>query len=257
MIQNLTYELSVLAKSVQHKNLSAAAVHVGLSQPQLSRLIAKIEAELNIIVLDRSARRKSGWTPIAQELALTFSKGIGRLQTEILSLAQKSEATELRIGTLEGLSALALNFTQRCFEKYGIRTVSLDVLDFRDLDSQFLSGNLDLIFTVRSPSKQKFTHQLEVGYQQMEKISTNKDIHVYSPFEFSGVDKKALEPLKHIFISNSLALRGQWLHAIGGTGILPIDAKKGRGKGYFSVYLLGSDLLSPKLWGQICDFASA
>ncbi len=256
MIQNLTYELSVLAKAVQHKNLSAAAVHVGLSQPQLSRLIAKIEAELNIVLLDRSARRKSGWTPIAHDLAMTFTKGIGRLQNEIMSLAQDSEATELRIGTLEGLSPIATQFVQQCFENYGIRTVFLDVLDFRDLDSQFLSGNLDLIFTVRSPSKQKFAHQLEVGYQQMEKISTNKDIHVYSPFEFSGVDKKILEPVKNIFVSNSLALRSQWLHNLGGTGIIPIDAKKGRGKGYFSIYLLGSDLLSPKLWEKICEFTA-
>lgn len=256
MIQNLTYELSVLAKAVQHKNLSAAAVHVGLSQPQLSRLIAKIESELNIVLLDRSARRKSGWTQIAHDLSLTFTKGIGRLQTEIMAIAQESEATELRIGTLEGLSAIASQFTQQCFEKYGIRTVYLDVLDFKDLDSQFLSGNLDLIFTVRSPSKQKFTHQLEVGYQQMEKISTNKDIHVYSSFEFSGADKKSLESVQNILISNSLALRDNWLHNVGGTGVLPIDAKKGRGKGHYSVYLLGSDLISPKLWSKICDFSA-
>jgi hypothetical protein len=257
MISNLTYELTVLAKAVQHKNLSAAAVHVGLSQPQLSRLIAKIESELNIILLDRSARRKSGWTPIAHELAMTFSKGISRLQSEIMAIAQDSETTELRIGTLEGLSAIATQFAQQCFEKYEIRTVHLDVLDFKDLDSQFLSGNLDLIFTVRSPSKQKFSHQLEVGYQQMEKISTNKDVHIYSPYEFSGVDKKTLEPVKHILISNSLSLRASWLHNIGGTGVLPIDAKKGRGKGYYSVYLLGSDLLSPKLWSKICDFSAS
>lgn len=253
MLQNLTYELSVLSKAVQHKNLSAAAVHVGLSQPQLSRLIAKIEGELNVVLLDRTARRKSGWTPLANELSLTFTKGIGRLQSEILSLAQEREATEIRIGTLEGLSGIATQFVQQSFEKLGMKTIYLDVLDFKDLDSQFLSGNLDLIFTVRSPSKQKFNHQLEVGYQQMEKISTNKDIFLYSPFEYAGIEKKSLESAKHVLISNSLALRNNWLHSIGGTGVLPIDAKKGRGKGYYSVFLIGSDLLSPKLWTQISE----
>ncbi len=257
MIQNLTYELSVLAKAVQHKNLSAAAVHVGLSQPQLSRLIAKIESELQVVLLDRSARRKSGWTSIAHDLSLTFTKGIGRLQTEILSVAQASEATELRIGTLEGLSAIAANFIQQCFESYGIRTAFLDVLDFRDLDSQFLGGNLDLIFTVRSPTKQKILHELEVGYQQMEKITTNKDTLVFSTFEFSGADKKSLESAQNVLVSNSLAFRSTWLHQIGGTGVLPIDAKKGRGKGYFSVYLLGSDLISPNLWKKICTFTAS
>jgi len=254
MIQNLTYELSVLVKAVQHKNLSAAAVHVGLSQPQLSRLVAKIESELNIILLDRSARRKSGWTPLANDLALTFSKGIGRLQTEILSVAKESEIHELRIGTLEGLSGIATQFVQHCFDKMTIKTVFLDVLDFRELDSQFLSGNLDLIFTVRSPSKQKYNHQLEVGYQQMEKLSTNQDIYVFSPFEFSGVEGKSIEKGKNVLVSNSLSFRSQWLHQIGGVGVLPIDAKKGRGKGYYSVFLFGSDLLSPKLWTQISEF---
>ena len=109
MLQSVSYELSVLAKAVQHKNLSAAAVHVGLSQPQLSRLIAKIEAELNVMLLDRSARRKSGWTPLAHDLALTFTKGMSKLQSEILSMAEQREVTELHIGTLEGLSHIPLS----------------------------------------------------------------------------------------------------------------------------------------------------
>lgn len=254
MIQSLTYELSVLAKAVQHKNLSAAAVHVGLSQPQLSRLVAKIESELSIVLLDRSARRKSGWTPLAHDLALTFTKGIGRLQSDILSMAQKSEVHELRIGTLEGLAAIASQFVQHCFDKAEISTAYLDILDFKELDSQFLGGNLDLIFTVRPPSKQKYKHQLEVGYQQMEVLSTDKNIHVYSPYEFSSLDKKTIGPGKKILISNSLSFRSHWLHEVGGIGVLPIDAKKGRGKGYYSIFLIGSDLLSPHLWSKISDF---
>ncbi|GIL16630.1 MAG: hypothetical protein BroJett040_03810 [Oligoflexia bacterium] len=253
MIQNLTYELSVLAKAVQHKNLSAAAVHVGLSQPQLSRLIHKIESELNIVLLDRSARRKSGWTALAQDLALTYTKGIGRLETEIVSLAQEREVTELHIGTLEGLSQIAMQFAKDCFDHLKMKVIYLDVLDFKDLDSQFLSGNLDLIFTVRSPSKQKYSHMIEVGYQQMEKVTTDKNIYVVSPYEFTGFDKKTTEQATSAFVSNSLAVREQWLKSIGGTGILPVDAKTGRGKGQYTIYLIGSDLISPTLWGKIED----
>lgn len=253
MIQHLTYELSILAQAVQHKNLSAASVHVGISQPQLSRMIAKIESELNVILLDRSARRKSGWTDTAQQLAMIFSKGLGRLETEILSLAQEIELHELRIGTLEGLSAIAQQFVESCFKKLPIHTVYLDVLDFKDLDAQFLGGNLDLIFTVRPPSKQKFQHQVEVGYQQMEKISTNKNIQVCSPFEFTGLDKKEKEEGKKALVSNSLSIRSNWLHEIGGTGVLPINATKGRGKGYYSVYMIASEVMSPKLWTDLND----
>jgi DNA-binding transcriptional LysR family regulator len=251
MLQNLAYELSILVKAVQHKNLSAAAVHVGLSQPQLSRLIAKIEHELNVILLDRTARRKSGWTPLALDLATTYSKGIGRVQSEILALAQDREVTELHIGTLEGLSPIASQFAKSCFEQLKIKTIYLDILDFKDLDSDFLGGNLDLIFTVKSPSKQKFNHLLEVGYQQMERITTNKETMICSPFEYAGFDRKELEAAKNIMISNSLALRQNWLTTYGGTGTLPAEARKGRGKGHYTIYLIGADLLSPKIWSQI------
>jgi hypothetical protein len=256
MIQDLTYELSILSKAVQHKNLSAAAVHVGLSQPQLSRLMGKLESELKVVLLDRSARRKSGWTQVAHDLALTFTKGMGRLQSDIIAVAQDSEVTELRIGTLEGLAGIATQFVEQCFTKLKIHTIHLDVLEYRDLDSQFLSGNLDLIFTARIPSKQKFKYELEVGYQQIEQISTNKDIHLFGSFEYSALDKKELENIKSVLVSNSLSLRRHWLEEIGGTGMLPVDAKKGRGKGHFPIFVLASDLMSPKLWAQICEIAT-
>ena len=254
MLQNLTYELSVLAKAVQHKNLSAAAIHVGLSQPQISRLIAKIESELNVVLLDRTARRKSGWTQVAIDLSLIFSKGINRLESEVLAIVQEREQSELHIGTLEGLSSMALQFAKACFTELRMKKIFLDILDFKDLDSQFLSGSLDLIFTVKPPNKQKFNHQIEVGSQQMEKISSDADIFVCSPFELT-VDKKLETEFNHLFVSNSLSLRREWLKDFGGTGTLPTDTRKGRGKGYYSVYLFGSDLISPRLWSQISDLA--
>jgi hypothetical protein len=253
MIHTLAYEMGVLTKAIQHKNLSAAAVHVGLSQPQLSRLVAKIESELNVVILDRTARRKSGWTPLAQELALAFSRGMSRLDTEISALAQEREVSELHVGTLEGLSSIALKFARQGYDQLGMHMMHLDILDFKELDSEFMSGGLDLIFTVRSPSKQKYAHMIEVGYQQEEKVLNDRDTIVMSPFEISGVEKKTLENTKRVFISNSLSMRSHWLSTYGGTGSLPIDAKTGRGKGVYSVYLIGSDLLSPRLWTKICN----
>lgn len=253
MIPNLAYELGVLAKAVQHKNLSAASVHVGLSQPQLSRLVARIEGELNVVLLDRSARRKSGWTPLAQELAVSYVRGMNRLQTELLALAEEREVTELHIGTLEGLSPIAMSFAKDCFSQLHMKQVSLDIHDFKDLDSEFLSGALDLIFTVRQPSKQKYAHMIEVGYQQQENISTNKEFLVFSPYEMTAADKKSIESAKHVFTSNSLSLRKEWLSEYGGTGSLPTAASTGRGKGTYSIYLIGSDLLSPRLWTKIVE----
>lgn len=255
-VSQLTYELSILAKAVQHKNLSTAANHVGLSQPQLSRLIQKLENEFRVVLLDRSSRRKSGWTPLATELVEAFVRGMGRFEAEILSVTNERDLDELRIGTLEGLAGIAMSCTQQFFDKMNMRKIVLDIFDYRELDSLFLSGQLDLIFTARLPSQQKFKYSLEVGYQQHEKINQGDGYLVLSPFEWPHTDEKELASYNRVLVSNSLALRSRWLKEVGGTGTLPVDAKRGKGKGYYSVFLLGNDLLSPRLWEQIVSLVS-
>lgn len=254
-ISHLTYELSILAKSVQHRNLSLAAVHVGLSQPQLSRLIQKLESELKVVLLDRASRRKSGWTQVAVDLAAAFHRGLGRLEAEVMSVTRQAEIDELRVGTLEGLAPIAMSFAEQFFKKLSIKRIELDVLEYRDLDSLFMAGQLDLIFTARAPSKQKFRYNIEVGYQQNEQISEDKNYLVMSPFEWTQAGPSELEGYDQYLVSNSLQVRAKWLKDFGGTGTLPVDAKRGKGKGFYSVYLIGNDLLSGNLWEQIEDVA--
>lgn len=255
-ISHLTYELSVLAKAIRHPNLSVAATHVGLSQPQLSRLIQKLEAELKVVLLDRASRRKSGWTPVAHDLASAFHRGLGRLEAEVLSVTRQTDIDELRIGTLEGLAPIAMSLADQFFKKMEIKRIDLDVLEYRDLDSLFLSGQLDLIFTARTPSRQKFKHSVEIGYQQHEIVSNDKNCLVLSPFEWAQAGTPELSGYKRYLVSNSLHVRSGWLKDFGGTGTLPVDAKRGKGKGHYSVMLLGHDLLSPTLWEQIEEIAS-
>lgn len=256
-VSRLTYELSVLSKAVQHRNLSTAAVHVGLSQPQLSRLIQKLESELQVVLLDRTSRRKSGWTPLAMELANAFNRGMGRFEAEIRSVTMETQLDELRIGTLEGLSGIAMGFARQFFTKLDMRKIDLEVLDYRELDTLFLSGQLDLIFTARLPSQQKFKYNIEVGYQQHETISRDNEFLVLSPFEWAQSQRYDADKFKKILVSNSLAVRARWLNEMGGTGTLPVDAKRGKGKGYYSVHLLGNDLLSPRTWEMITDLVRA
>ena len=63
--------------------------------------------------------------------------------------------------------------------------------------------------------------------------------------------KRDLEDFKHVLVSNSLSLRKEWFKAIGGTGFLPTEAKRGRAKEHEPVYLIGSEILNPVLWSQI------
>lgn len=250
-MQQIYYEMSVLAKAIHFKNLSAAALHVGLSQPQLSRIIARIEDDLKIVLLDRSAKRKSGWTPVAFQLSEIFEKSIRRLETELQGISNNQIVGELHIGTLEGLSDFALKTTRLCFEEVGVQKITLDIFDLNELEANFMSGNLDLIFTSKSPGRQKFKYLVELGFQKLEAVNTSKDFAVLSTFEYGRANKKELESYPHIFVSNSLSIRRGWLEKNGGTGHLPTEAKRGRAKDAEPVLLIGSELLNPVLWTNI------
>lgn len=255
-MQQLYYELSVLSKAVNFKNLSAAALHVGLSQPQLSRIIGKIEDEMKIVLLDRSAKRKSGWTVVAFQLSEIFEKSIRRLETELQGISNNQMVAELHIGTLEGLSDFAMKAVKLCFEEIGVKKIMLDIFDLNELEANFLSGNLDMIFTSKHPGRQKFKYLHELGFQKLESINSNKNFAVLSTFEHGRAHKKELEAFPHLLISNSLAIRRSWFEKTGGTGHLPTEAKKGRQKDAEPVLMIGSELLSPTLWTSITTVIS-
>lgn len=250
-MQQIYYELSVLAKAVNFKNLSGAALHVGLSQPQLSRIIARIEDELKIVLLDRSAKRKSGWTPIAFQLAQMFEKSIKRLEGELMGLSQNQIVGEIHIGTLEGLSNFAINTCKHCFDQVGVSKIFIEIYDLNELEAHFLSGHLDIIFTSKSPGKQKFKYLHELGFQVLEKIQSNKNYALLSSFEHGRSHKKDFEDFKHVLVTNSLTIRKDWFKSYGGTGFMPTEAKRGKSKEHEPVLMIGSEILNPTLWQQV------
>lgn len=253
MQQQMYHELSVLSKAVHFKNLSSAAVHVGLSQPQLSRIIARLEENLRIVLLDRSAKRKSGWTPVAFQLASLFEKSSKRLETEIQNISHNEVIAELHIGTLEGLSNFALNTCKHCFDQVGIVKIFIEIYDLSELEANFLSGNLDIIFSSHAPGKQRYKYFAELGFQVLEKLETNSKYAVLSSFEDTVTHKKNLEKFPHVLVTNSLAFRKDWFKRFGGTGYMPTEAKRGKSKEHEPVYMIGSDLLSPVLWEQMIE----
>src|SRR5262245_50077515 len=136
------YPLSVLARAVAFKNLSAASQHVGLSQPQLSRLVMKLESEVGLRLLDRSVKRKASWTADALHLAHAYEQNRRRLDRSILAMQENRRTRELHIGTLEGLIPAALHMTHRLLEEGELHLTSLDVFDRNELEAKFLAGDL-------------------------------------------------------------------------------------------------------------------
>ncbi len=247
----LNNELTILSKATAHKNLSAAAAHIGLSQPQISRIIAKLEKELSIVLLDRGARRKSGWTPVAFELSELFRRSSQKIEKDIQGLLTQSEQLELRIGTLEGLSYTAKELCHELFESTRIEQIELDVFEISELEQLFLAGDLDLIFTMRTPGKQKYSFIEHLGYQSIAEVKNPGGFKVYSPFEFVQNKPKKSASKNKTLISNSLFIRRNWLDKYGGTGHLPSRLKEHTKDNEEPAYLIGHPLLAPKTWELI------
>lgn len=244
-METLHWPLSVLARAVHFKNLTGASAHVGLSQPQLSRLIAQIEKEFDVSLLDRTAKRKSAWTPAAFRLAEVYAQNSRKLQSSIREVLEQQVPSHIHIGILEGLSSLALKAIHQLYQQTKLQIVELDVFDQNDLEERFFNGDLDIIFSARSPGKQKFKHQLEVGYQTLETFSSNSNFSVLSSFEYGRL-KKA--PENKTFISNSLALRKSWLEKFGGSGQMPSSIHKSKGRDTLPVLIIAADTFNETLW---------
>ncbi len=255
---HLFYELGVLSRAVAYQNLSGAAVHVGLSQPQLSRIIARLESAYGVRLLDRANKRKSAWTVEARKLSELVQR-MGRGFELDLRRIQEAGAwpAELYIGTLEGLLPSALKLAHAVLSQTKIRRIELDAYDLNALEELYLSGDLDLILTSREPGARKFRCFRVLGYQELRPVQTNPKVGVYSLFEYraevegkrAGGTQRMNLPAQSL-VSNSLSVRRAWLDAYGGTGQLPSDLRRDRkaGKGDEPALLIGQDSLDDRVW---------
>lgn len=247
----LTYPLSVLSKAVAFRNLSAASMHVGLSQPQLSRLVATLEAELEMELLDRKVKRNSSWTPQALRLAELFHDTTRRLDLSIRALQANHHTKQIHLASLEGLADQAIQIANKLLEQHAVETVFLDIFDRSELEAKFLAGDADIIVNTRVPRHAKPRFLKVLGYQSLDRIdSTSSPYELYSSYEFNKRTrlKKRGQPEKPTLVSNSLYVRRTWLEKIGGSGSLPSGLTDKNKKGLDDVLLIGGDWLEPRLW---------
>ncbi len=255
----LNWELSILSRAVAHKNLSTAAQHIHISQPQLSRIIAKLEHSFEMTLLDRDAKRKSGWTPSAFDLANLYSKTFKQFQKSVDVLSRSGYPDHIAIGVLEGLAPLGVKLARHCFEKLKFQAVELDVYDQNDIENSFLRGDLQVILSSRTPGLKKYKFMEHLGYQSLTKVKSSDPFAVMSPFEFAtslhGVKKKK-SASQLTFVSNSLALRRFWLDNHGGNGLVPSELyrRKKETENELEVLLIAEETLSPKLWEHLVTF---
>jgi hypothetical protein len=226
-------------------------VHVGLSQPQLSRLIGQIEKEYNVTLLDRSTKRKAAWTQAAYRLADIYSQSSNRLQAAIFESLHEQLPKELTIGTLEGLSGIALRLVKELLKLDSVKRVEADVYDLNELEEKFLNNELDLIISVHAPGKRKPKFEAIIGYQQTKIVPRTAGIETLSPYEFGIKKNKKSVVQEKLFISNNLAMRREWIERFGGFGIIPSHVQKEKTANTEPVFIVGAENLHSSVWEVI------
>jgi len=254
-LERVAHELSVLSRAVTYKNLSGASLHVGVSQPQLSRIVKRIEETFSVVLLDRSAKRNATWTPTAYRLAEFYAKKMRIFDRELEALIGSTHSRQLQVGTLEGLIGIALPFAHLLLERAGVRLIEMDVFDLDRLEELFMRGDLDLIYTFREPGKKKHQNVRTLAYQSLDPMNTNEHFQVISTFEY-GSKRDRLKGAEKVLISNSLAIRRAWFQEYGGQGTLPSAPRrqKSSSRDTEPVLMIASDTLSPLLWKQLAGF---
>lgn len=256
----LNWELSVLCKCINYDNLSLAALNIGISQPQLSRIISKLEDTFELELLNRTSKRKASWTQQAYKLAQIYSKIFNQFKFEINKLNKNIGPNQIKIGILEGVITTVLQICHNLLSLTQIKLLEIDVFDTNQLEEMFLNKKLDVIFTFRYPSSKKFKFNKCLGYQILENIKKkNSNVQVYSNFEFNQISSKniAKNDLKFI-ISNSLSIRKEWLNKYGGEGILPSELKphKLNVQNEVPLFIIAQDDFPLYLWNIITTYKS-
>lgn len=257
-MEHYAWELSILKKAIQFPNLSTASEKIGVSQPQLSRMIAKLEQELKLVLLERQSKRHSAWTKEAFAIADIYFDVSSRFEERLASMHAEVKVNKIKIGTLEGLIPYAMELVHFLIDKKDLKMVEFNVYDKDKLEEKFLKSELDLIFTTWDTRKRKHKYEIMLGYQTLQQIKKNEKYLVKSTFEYSlTTSKKRGKDDAPIIVSNSLEIRKLWLNKFGGTGTLPSSLSKKpitRDENLLEISLIGHETFSKELWEEVNKF---
>lgn len=244
-MDHLYWEFSLVARAVNFQNLSDAARNLRISQPQLSRILQRVEEELKVPLLDRSSKKGSRWTSQAKNFSEfilqhreSLTHGLGLLQTNSLPKT-------FRVAVLEGLIASGIEILKEVQKVNSLERFVFDVLDLEDLESAFGSGLYDVVLSSRKVVAPKKSVHLVLGFQDIEIQNPNSLDWTLSPFEEHTT--KLPKNLKKLFVSNSLQVRDLWSQKQKTLFRKPSVLKKQKGKD--SVAALA--ILSPHLHEDI------
>jgi len=249
-MEDMHWPLTLLSRAINYKNLTHASANIGISQPQLSRVIGKLEDEFSVVLLDRESKRKSSWTTEAQKLGQLYSSHSKNLQKSIESLLKDNYPKEVSVGILEGLIGISSQICNELLNQTDLEKITLNVFDLSELQDKFSKGDLDLVLTSTISGAKKQSRLISLGYQTLD-VNSHKQprFHVISPYEEATLKNKH-KGVKTL-VSNSLATRKFWLDNYEGLGQVPSAITQDKSSNSIPVYLIGHEQMNSKLWQKV------
>lgn len=251
----LSWELSILSRAVQYENLSGASAHVGLSQPQLSRIIAKLEKTYGVVLLDRKSKRHTSWSANARRISDLYLKTSRVFEDEIRAIETEAKPREIRIAFLEGLMPLAVRLIEHLYRFEGIQFIEANVYDIGLLEERFARGVVDLVLTFREPGRKKYQYVKTLGYQTIDAVKGSGSLQIMSPFEYGQFLTKGSKQTQPVFVSNSLSLRQQMTEGMRASALMPSSVRKNRQSSKdITVIAIANDAFHEAVWKHLTKF---
>lgn len=138
-------QLHQLDAIATHGTISAAAEHLHISQPALSRSLARLEDELGVKLLDRNGRKVSlnqaGSTALEYVRAILHEQRLMRIALDDLA----NRTSTLLVGTVA--PAPLWRLTAQSIERFPDRLLSSRTMHQRDVEREIIDRNIDLGIT--------------------------------------------------------------------------------------------------------------
>ncbi len=250
---HLNDELFLLSRAICYQNLSGAAQHLGVSQPQLSRIVQKLEQSFDIILLDRTAKRKSVWTGSAAKLVELYQRMTHEFDHGLQSLNENFEPQWVKVQCLEGLSLVGLEFCHHILRQSKTKGVELNIFDLNEIEENIFANRYEFSLTCREPGMKKFKYIHRLGFQILETDGEESDTLICSTFEYEQLARnmEKVSQNKKFFVSNSLKIRMSFSRKYGGKISVPSLVQKknhSENSADVPVLILGNEFLSHKFW---------
>ena len=248
----LAWEIEVLSRAIQYPNLSVAATQIGLSQPQLSRILQRVEADLGLLLLERDSKRQVSWKPEAIKLANVYSQISRSWDLELKHLQGSKQLKKIRVGCLEGLSEVATEYIAKVVKlESSLEEIEIESLDLGELEKAFLAQEIDLMLSSRSPGKKKFQYLEVIGHQKFTSFQGTSEWQVKTPFEILKDSK--LKSKKNI-VTKSLWLKTLCRDKLHASAMIPQKLNKKLPKDsqdFVPVFMIARDDFPKELWKEL------